>query len=38
MKEILCPMDELVETDLTGYLEGDDFEEEKFDLSGKAVE
>lgn len=38
MKEILCPMDELVETNLAGYLEDGYLEEEKFDLNGKAVE
>lgn len=40
MKEILCPMDELVEIDLDGYREGleEAGETEAFDLNGKAVE
>lgn len=35
MKDYICPMDELVTTDLEGYLEAGDSEEELFDLNGE---
>lgn len=35
MKDYICPMDELVTTDLEGYLEAGDGEEELFRLDGE---
>ena len=38
MKDYFCPADELITTDLEGYLEaGDDGEIEQYDLNGERV-